>query len=63
MCHHFIKLIMAYHNVLHIDLCYFSEFLCMLMTPFVSNETKGKLDIRKELYPDFIKLSEWLKAN
>ena len=30
---------------------------------FVSNETKGKLDIRKELYPDFIKLSEWLKAN
>ena len=30
---------------------------------FVSNETKSKLDIRDELYPDFIKICEWLKAN
>ena len=29
----------------------------------VSNETKRKLDIREELYPDFIKICEWLKAN
>ena len=30
---------------------------------FVSNETRSKLDIREELYPDFIKICEWLKAN
>ena len=30
---------------------------------FVSNETKSKLDIREELYPDFIKTCEWLKSN
>ena len=30
---------------------------------FVSNETKNKLDIRDKLYPDFIKICEWLKAN
>ena len=30
---------------------------------FVSNETKSKLDIRDELYPGFIRICEWLKAN
>ena len=30
---------------------------------FVSNETKSKLDIRDEPYPDFIKICEWLKAD
>ena len=30
---------------------------------FVSGETRSKLDIREELYPDFIKICEWLKAN
>ena len=30
---------------------------------FVSIETKSKLDIREELYPEFIKICEWLKAN
>ena len=30
---------------------------------FVSNETRSQLDIREELYPDFIKICEWLKAN
>ena len=29
----------------------------------VSNETRSKFDIREELYPDFIKICEWLKAN
>ena len=28
---------------------------------FVSNETKSKLDIREELYQDFIKICEGLK--
>ena len=26
---------------------------------FVSNETRSKLDIREELYPNFIKICEW----
>ena len=30
---------------------------------FISNETRSKLDIREEFYPDFIKMYEWLKAN
>ena len=30
---------------------------------FVSNETRSQLDIQEELYPDFIKIFEWLKAN
>ena len=30
---------------------------------FVSNETRSKRDIREELYSDFIKICEWLKAN
>ena len=30
---------------------------------FVSNGTRSKLDIREELYPDFIQICEWLKAN
>ena len=30
---------------------------------FVSNETRSKLDIREELYPDVIKKCEWLKSN
>ena len=30
---------------------------------FVSSETRSKLDIREELYPDVIKKCEWLKSN
>ena len=30
---------------------------------FFSNKTRSKLDIGEELYPDFIKICEWLKAN
>ena len=30
---------------------------------FVSNETRSRLDIREGLYPDFIIICEWLKAN
>ena len=30
---------------------------------FVSNKTRSKFEIREELYPDFIKIYEWLKAN
>ena len=30
---------------------------------FVSNETRSKFNVREELYPDFIKICEWLKAN
>ena len=30
---------------------------------FVSNKTKSKLEIGDELYPDFIKICKWLKAD
>ena len=29
----------------------------------VLNETRSQLNIQEELYPDFVKICEWLKAN